>query len=141
MRRHAPLPRLLLATVLAAGLALPALAQDKALPDAEPKDPRGVLSTQRLEVANKEMAYAAERLEKAAEEGDESATRGAFDESRQTVEEVRKLIRPLPEGERAPFEAAIGEAESALAGGDPQTGARAMRDLREKVIELLAAGG
>ncbi len=132
---------LLLATTLALALAAPALAQNTGLPDGEPKDPKNVLSDQRLEVANKEMAYAVERLEKAAAEDDSTAIQGAFGQSREVVDEVRKLIRPLPENERAPFEAAVSEAEGALGSGDPRAGAAAMRTLRQRVLDLVAARG
>lgn len=132
---------LLLATTLALALVAPAFAQNTGLPDGEPEDPKGVLSSQRLEATNKGMAYAAERLDNAAEGGKDIERRDALDESRQSLRELRQLIRPLPEDERAPFEAAAAEAEGALGGGDPRAGAEAMRALRQKMLDLLAARG
>ena len=132
---------LALAAVLALTLAGPLAAQDTSLPDAEPKDPQGVLPDQRLEVANKEMAYAAERLDKAAEEGHEAAIAGAFDESRETLREVRELFQRLPQNERAPYEEALNKTEQALNGGDAKAGAAAMRELRQRVLDLVAARG
>lgn len=131
----------LLATFLALVLAVPTLAQDTALPDEEPRDPKGVLSAQRLEATNKGMAYAAERLDNAAEGGENIQLRDAFDESRQSLRELRQLVRPLSESERSPFEAAAAEAEVALGGGDPRAGAEAMRTLRQRMLDLLAARG
>lgn len=132
--------RALLFTAILA-LAMPAIAQNTDLPDGAPRDPKGVLSSQRLTVTDKGMVYAVERLDRAAQEDQGTALSGAFDESREAVTEVRSLVRPLPENERAPFEAAASEAEAVLKGGDPRAGAEAMRELRRRVLDLVAARG
>ena len=132
---------MLAATViaLAAALSSPGFAQDYSLPDTEPKATQGGIPDQRLEVANKEMAYAAERLEEAAVQGDEPVLAEAFQQSRETVEEVRDLIQDLPPDQRTPYEEAILQVEQALAKDDARAAAAAMRDLRQRVLELATA--
>lgn len=130
---------LMAACALALALAAPVVAQDLSLPDAEPKA-KGAISDQRLEVANKEMAYAAERLEEAAVQDDKPTLDKAVEQSRETVEEVRQLLRDLPAEQRTSYEDAILQVEQALAKGDARAGATAMRDLRERVLELASGG-
>lgn len=133
-------PALHAALVIVAALALSSAgsAQDTSLPDAEPKDPQGVIPDQRLEVVNKEMAYAAERLDAAAATDNETARSAAFEESQEAVNEVRALFRDLPPDQRTPYEQALLQAEEGLRSGDPTTGAAAMRELRQRVLDLVA---
>lgn len=130
-----------LAVALVLALAGPAAAQTYDLPDAEPKDPLGVISDQRLEVANKEMAYAAERLEAAATQDNAPLQAEAFEQSRETLDEVRELFQDLPPDRRVPYEEAILQVEQALAAEDARAAAAAMRHLRERVLELVSQRG
>jgi hypothetical protein len=140
MRRPTLVPTLI-AVALAFGLPSVGSAQDNALPTATPTDPKGVVPDQRIENADKGMVYAAEVLEKAAVVDNDAARQDAFTLSRQTVEDARDLFPDLPPDQRTSYEEAILKVEQALAAGDPKAGAAAMRDLRQRLLELVRSRG
>ena len=132
---------LLAALALVAALTAHARAQDTSLPTETPQDQTRILPAHQLEVADKEMAYAAVRLDEAAVQQDDSARQQAVKQSHETLAEVRKLVADLPSDQRQPYEAAIKQAEDTLNGGDLAASAAAMRDLRARVLQLVRERG
>lgn len=116
----------------------PARAQSRDLPTQAPANPQGKVPDQRLEVADQNMVYAAERLDTAARQGNDKVLSEALEQSRITVQQIRTIFKDLPQDQRAPYEDALARAEQALAQRDPAAGAAAMRALRERVLSLTA---
>ena len=132
-------PLLLTSTVLA-GLVLAGAvpAQEYKLPTDPPPNPGKVVPNQRLEVADQNLIYAADRLDEAAQQGDQKAVSEAIGQSQQTIEQIRNIFQGLPQDQRLPYEEALLHAEQALAKGDPKLGATAMRELRQKMLANVA---
>jgi hypothetical protein len=132
-------PLLLTSTVLA-GLVLAGAvpAQEYKLPTDPPPNPGKVVPNQRLEVADQNLVYAADRLDEAAQQGDQKAVSEAIGQSQQTIEQIRNIFQGLPQDQRVPYEDALLRAEQALAKGDPKLGATAMRELRQKMLANVA---
>lgn len=136
-------PKLLpLALALALALALPGLAgAQQSLPTEPPANPRRVVPDQRLENVNQRLIAAADQLEKAAQDRDADHAARALDYASDSVRESRGVFEGLPETERAPYMQAFTEAEQALARKDPAAGAAALRQLRQRVLDLVAGRG
>ncbi|MEK0085577.1 hypothetical protein [Benzoatithermus flavus] len=133
---------LLLTTALATALVLPGLAgAQQSLPTEPPPNPQKVVPDQRLENVNQRLLTASEQLHKAAEDRDKDHAARALDYAYDTVQEVRSVFAGLPQDQRAPYDQAFAEAERTLKTKDPAASAEALKQLRERVLDLVAGKG
>lgn len=110
-------PSLAFATLLLAGVSLPALAQDSSSPQPEASTSAGESQSQAMQAlrsAQQELRAAAQELQQASASGDQAAVEQARSEIQRAIDAIRQAMTQLPPEQRAELQEGLRQAERGM---------------------------